>query len=407
MGREGTTMRVREEGKGGGGGGGGGGGRSEAVTALGVQITERCDIVFSQALTALLTAFIADALAHNPVAGGGGGGGGGNSKGISSSTLFWQQVVHVGYLAVFESLLSTLGSELGMLEDYHVGVDSLSRVRLRVVDPRHFPPSRVLGLSSMGDGAVGVGVDIQPHKAFLKASHLRSDSWGSAHAHEGSEGADYMVSVCLGPSFHYGGLPTVLSAPPGMEGRGEEVSFWVVPVLVTQGINEQQSFANAMHKEAVQHRINAQAADALRAYVEACVLSCPRALAAGASEALERFEDAVQVAGTKHAKSTAILQTVEPLTRLLRGGRLTSCKSAKDRTSMSVTLEQAQAMDVECGGLRDVQDATRTLRIRGARRQNVERNIGARRYAFNAIQRKALPKAYRPPDGTGGGSAAS
>jgi inositol polyphosphate-4-phosphatase len=364
-----------------------------------VQITERCDIVFSQALTALLTAFIADALAHNPV-----GGGGGSSKGISSSTLFWQQVVHVGYLAVFESLLSTLGSELGMLEDYHVGVDSLSRVRLRVVDPRHFPPSRVLGLSSIGDGAVGVGVDIQPHKAFLKASHLKGVS---AHAHEGSKGADYMVSVCLGHSFNYGGLPTVLSAPPGMEGRGEEVSFWVVPVLVTQGINERQSFANAMHKEAVQHRINAQAADALRAYVEDCVVSCPRALATGASEALERFEDAVQVAGTKHAKSTAILATVEPLTRLLRGGRLTSCKSAKDRTSMSVTLEQAQAMDVECGGLRDAQDATRTLRIRGARRQNVERNIGARRYAFNAIQRKALPKAYRPPDGTAGGGGAS
>ncbi len=49
---------------------------------------------------------------------------------------------------------------------------------------------------------------------------------------------------------------------------------------------------------------------------------------------------------TSHkSKNIEFLLTVEQLCRRMRGGRLTSCKSGKDRTSMSVTLE-------ECGLLR-------------------------------------------------------
>ncbi len=44
------------------------------------------------------------------------------------------------------------------------------------------------------------------------------------------------------------------------------------------------------------------------------------------------------------SKNIEFLLTVEQLCRRMRGGRLTSCKSGKDRTSMSVTLEECSLL---------------------------------------------------------------
>ena len=38
----------------------------------------------------------------------------------------------------------------------------------------------------------------------------------------------------------------------------------------------------------------------------------------------------------------------------------------------------------------------------GTRRDNVEKNIGKRIYAFNSVQRSTLPAQYQPPVGTFG-----
>lgn len=109
-------------------------------------------------------------------------------------------------------------------------------------------------------------------------------------------------------------------------------------------------------------------------------------------------------------------QVFEQLARGMRGGRITSCKSAKDRygqtaarvliamssltrpalcvcysvvlsTSMSITLEQGSSI-ATFANLKsdDVEDLIRVMRVAGVRRDNVGKNIGARRYAFNGLQ---------------------
>ena len=113
------------------------------------------------------------------------------------------------------------------------------------------------------------------------------------------------------------------------------------------------------------------------------------------------------------SKNVEIIQAAQRLTRSLKGGRGICCKSAKDRTSMSMTLEQAQLLfnneaetrieekDKSAARL-SIEDRTalytaNVLREFGIRIMNAKKNIGKKKFAFNSIQRKRLPKQYRPP----------
>ncbi len=66
---------------------------------------------------------------------------------------------------------------------------------------------------------------------------------------------------------------------------------------------------------------------------------------------------------------------------------------------MGVTLEQGKLLCEET----DVMNAfgcIQTMRKYGARRMNVYANTGQSMFAFNSIQRIALPSCYRPPADT-------
>ena len=72
---------------------------------------------------------------------------------------------------------------------------------------------------------------------------------------------------------------------------------------------------------------------------------------------------------------------------------------------MAITLEQATFVASKYGGTSGFVGRTKLLdvmRMRGVRRENVEKNIGKPFYAFNVAQRATLPKSYQPPHGTYG-----
>ena len=108
-----------------------------------------------------------------------------------------------------------------------------------------------------------------------------------------------------------------------------------------------------------------------------------------------------QVLASHAEKNTEIILLSEQLMRRLGGVRITSCKSAKDRTSMAVTAEQARLL-MDRHGLHEEEAAELADEMRryGVRWQNMRKNVSGGQYAFNWLQQRLLPEIYRAPTGT-------
>ena len=105
-----------------------------------------------------------------------------------------------------------------------------------------------------------------------------------------------------------------------------------------------------------------------------------------------------RVARAPGTKQPEILTLAAEIVRQLDGIRMTSCKSAKDRTSMSVTLEQTAWLTQRWACAEEERERLlHVMRLHGVRLQNARKNTGRYCFAFNSIQRTALPKQYRPP----------
>ncbi|XP_055770439.1 type II inositol 3,4-bisphosphate 4-phosphatase isoform X3 [Salvelinus fontinalis] len=307
----------------------------------GLFLKQRRDVVFSQALAALACGFVMRLYA------------GMADKG------FLRQLHLVGLVAQFESLLSTYSEEIGMLEDMEVGISDLHRVAFKITQAKTDDPC-----------------DLQP-VVIGRRDH-------------------YTVEVPL-PRLVFQTLPHEMK-----EGK----ALQVYPVLFNVGINEQQTIADRFGDISLQERINQRNFEILDSYYKSLSDKVP-------SECLPCFQtqtDLKDLLGTlgqnvvtKKRKNVEILWLAGTICRRLNGIRFTSCKSAKDRTSMSVTLEQ-------CALLRDEHQLNKDYFIRaldcmrreGCRIENVQKNIKCRKYAFNMLQLMAFPKIYRPPEGTYG-----
>ncbi|XP_048827024.1 type II inositol 3,4-bisphosphate 4-phosphatase-like isoform X2 [Brienomyrus brachyistius] len=314
----------------------------EAACSLpqGLLLRQRRDTVFSQALTALSCGFIMRLNAGMQDEG------------------FLQQLHLVGVLAQFESLLSTYSEEIGMLEDMEVGIADLHSVTFKITEAKSSD-----------------AVDLQPKVC----------GWREC----------YTVEVPL-PCRVFRLLPAEVKGQP----------LHVYPVLFNVGINQQQTLAERFGDVSLQERINQKNFYHLENYYKSLSdkvpLKClpPFQTQTNLKELLGSLSQHV---AARKKKNVEILWLAGAICRRLNGIRFTSCKSAKDRTSMSVTLEQCSLLRDE--HQLDSENFSRALdcmRREGCRIENVQKNIKCRKYAFNGLQLMAFPKCYRPPDGTYG-----
>ncbi|KAJ9586081.1 hypothetical protein L9F63_020278, partial [Diploptera punctata] len=189
-------------------------------------------------------------------------------------------------------------------------------------------------------------------------------------------------------------------------------SFTVMPVFFNVGINEMATLAESLGNTRPQDKSNLDNFERVNEYYyrfrklhlpaeppgqrgPACAPLQP-----SLAELVESLRLAVH---TKQSKNVDVLHLSSRICRRMKGLRFTSCKSAKDRTGMSVTLEQCHILVEEYGlAEHEIQRPLDCMRSEGCRRENTYKNTGVHKYAFNSLQLLTLPKPYRPPAGTYG-----
>ncbi|KAG6444647.1 hypothetical protein O3G_MSEX003496 [Manduca sexta] len=191
----------------------------------------------------------------------------------------------------------------------------------------------------------------------------------------------------------------------------EHLSFTITAVFFNVGINEKATLAEALGETTPQYHSNSDNLDRLnKYYLKHNKTFPPDPMAANRASSrtkpLEEVMENLRISVHKKTpRNVEILHLAALATRLMNGIRFTSCKSAKDRTGMSVTLEQGSILASEYHlAEHEVKKALNIMRSEGCRRENTYKNIGTRKYAFTKKQVMALPEEYRPPPGTYGSS---
>lgn len=354
-------------------------------------IDRRLEVAFCQSMSSLVTCFQQTLYVHLH--------GDFPQNGRKTINLeYLEMVAQVGFLFSVESLLSTYSNEAGMLGDMEAAVKELGRVRIKL-KPVQSPQAAGFRVS-VSSSRSGIVVELPLIICDPEAYPARS-----MHRIPGQDALTGAVYCPLYTDEQREGMKRIVRR-----------NIRVVPVLFSQGMNEMQTVANTVGTVSLQKEINAENVVILEkhfAHFSQWHSKQQRSILFGGVEDMERMKLILErlqrnVANSGRTKRMAILSLSSSLARSMGGGRVTCCKSAKDRTSMSVTLEQANLL-VNAHGLPadERPQFTTVLRTHGVRRENARKNIGKAQYCFSALQNYMLPQDYKCPPGTGGGSRAN
>ncbi|EUB59215.1 Type I inositol-3,4-bisphosphate 4-phosphatase [Echinococcus granulosus] len=293
----------------------------------------------------------------------------------------WKQMVRCGVPLHFEGLLSCYGEEVGMLENWAWAIQSLAFCR----------------------------VVVRPNPSVLKVREEEveeeEEDEGEDRVPKGRSGSGQgLIQVQI--LRHNEILLTIprltwSQTPPECQARGRIV-LSLHPFYFNVGINEQQSLAERLERVNLQSIINTNGLTSLRVYFDKYTRKF------GAPKKTPTQQDVCDVLSSlqyaleaNKSKSVEVLRLATEVSSALNALRFTSCKSAKDRTGMAVSLEQTRwLMEVEGMHKDSFSPALKCLRSTGLRLSNAEKNVNTRKYSFTRFQVLSFPKAYRPPVGT-------
>jgi hypothetical protein len=348
-----------------------------------------------------------------------------------------------GFLVEVESLLSTFSTEDDMISDNLHAAGSLGHVVIRIEQASSSPEeteAKEAGPINQEFMLNQIKVTVETRDRKLTKQEQQQAAVAAAAAKkkrtikrefiEFNEQNHVLVIVLHVPSVVYRRLPVDLKKTSvGYNSRTKPPKFIsIVPIVISQGVNEMQSAANMLQyvtggNENNDRQTNINIASMLtlvkyfQVYETYLRTHKPPVTASVADSKLHthdvrllsQVKDDMKLlndlidSSTGH-KQVQILCKARCIVRRLRGGRVVMCKSAKDRTSMSVTWENAHTLthhyDVSDNIVTDrsLLGGMQLMRAEGVRRANAFKNTGKKYYCFNSIQRRLLPGVLRPVD---------